>query len=59
MGGLSRSPAYPICAHRGAYKAGPPKRPQRDELRGQLYCGIGKFKKFSGLQMEISKSYSH
>jgi hypothetical protein len=38
-----------------AYAAGPPSRPQRDEVRGRLYGGFGKFKKFSGLQMEISE----
>jgi hypothetical protein len=54
-GEFSCSPACPSCAHRMAYAAGPPSRPQRDEVRGRLYGGFGKFKKFSGLQMEISE----
>jgi hypothetical protein len=54
-GEFSCSPGCPTCAHRMAYAAGPPSRPQRDEVRGRLYGGFGKFKKFSGLQMEISK----
>jgi hypothetical protein len=48
MGGSSRSPACPICAHRRAYAAGPPSRPQRDEVRGRLYGGFGKFKDSTG-----------
>jgi len=48
MGGFSRSPACPICAHRRASTAGPPSRPQRDELRGRLYGGFGKFKDTTG-----------
>jgi hypothetical protein len=54
-GGISMTATRPTCANPSAYAAGPPWRTQRDELRGRLYCGIGKFKKFSGLEMEISK----
>ena len=31
-----------------AYAAGPPSRPQRDEVRGRLYGGFGKFKDTTG-----------
>jgi hypothetical protein len=48
MGEFFRSPACPTCAHRRAYEAGPPSRPQRGEIRGRLYFGIGKFKDTTG-----------
>jgi hypothetical protein len=46
--GFSCSSACPTCAHRRAYAAGPPSRPQRDEVRGRLYGGFGKFKDTTG-----------
>ncbi len=54
MSGFSRSPA---CAHRRAYAAGPPSRPQRDEIRGRLYGGFGKFKDTTGRGFRSSLSF--
>jgi hypothetical protein len=46
--GISVTATRPTCANPSAYAAGPPWRTQRDELRGRLYCGIGKFKDTTG-----------
>jgi hypothetical protein len=56
-GEFSCSPACPSCAHRMAYAAGPPSRPQRDEVRGRLYGGFGKFKDTTGRGFRSSLSF--